>query len=224
MGLGYSNVDEGEQQQQQKSSLPTSPALLKHSPVAFLPLTYSLNEKNDKHVTAGVIYDGLQCYLGLLFTARLKHIVLTQQLLNVLLANIDHIQLALKKCTKLECVLEKDAGSTVVRVKQLFGKWYVQIYAVGGESYLSLTLEEWMCFDRYITCLSRHLDRLYPERKRIFFKLNLYIKGDEEGGIVPPVQPANSSHRYFYWSEQLFDEVLAYKAFLQASNMRHSRV
>lgn len=166
----------------------------------FLPLTYSLNDKNDKHVTVAIISGETV----LSFTASNKRIILSYHLWNVMRTNMDHIRLALDKRMKISCILKDvtDSSKSLAVVKQMFGKWYVQICDARGNR-ISISAAEWVRFEHYIPCISRYILQLWRDQPEIKSDINNFMHDQYD-----LVYPFHCGH----WSDRLLDEVTAYKA------------
>lgn len=186
-----------------EESKPLLPSPIKPVFGVFLPLTYSLNNKNDKHVTVGVMGD--QSFSTCVsFTAPKKRVVLSYHVWNILRTHFDHIRLALEKRTKVRCILKDitDSSSSEVIVKPMFGKWYVQICDVNNNR-LSIFADEWGSFEQYIPCISRYIIQLWREENKIVHEISLQLHSDER------------SYHSLWWSDRLDDELNAYKTIVK---------
>lgn len=176
----------------------------------FLPLTYSLNNKNDKHVTVAVMGCDQTFGLSLSFTASQKRVVLPHHIVNNLRLNIDQIRLALEKRTKTSWLLRDITEKTpsLAVVKPIFGRWYVQI-CDANDNRICLSNDEWTRFERYLPSISRYMIDLWRDENDIIRHIDNHLHSD-----ALTVEPIG-----FWWGDRLYDEVNAYISFANASKV-----
>jgi hypothetical protein len=158
--------------------------------IIFLPLTYFLSNRFDKHVTACIIDNAV----GLFFSGcPQKRVVLSYYVWNTLNVYVDHIQLALNNRKKIRFTLKDITDgvdqSSVCVIKPIFGRWIVQIINLSGEK-ICLSSEEWKKFIGYLPSLSRHIMQLWRDEPEI---LKVISEGDSP-----------TTH---WWSDRLSDEL-----------------
>jgi hypothetical protein len=172
----------------------TRPAVASELRTLFLPLTYFLNNKFDKHVTACIVDNAV----GVVFSAcPQKRVVLSYYVWNTLNVYMDHIKLALNNRKKIKFTLKDITDgvnhSSICLIKPIFGRWFVQIINAGTkDEQISLSLDEWNVFLSYLPSLSRHITQLWRDETDI---LKQIVEGE------------SPSLMSWWWVDQLYDEV-----------------
>jgi hypothetical protein len=175
----------------------------------FLPLMYSLNEKNDKHVTVGIV----QKMTSVTFTASQKCVVLPYHVWNTLFLHLNRIRNALNKRVRLNCVLKDitDGPPSYCVVKPMFGRWYVQLVDIKGDR-ISLSASEWFRFEQYLPSLSRYTIQIWADEIEIATAIDFDYDNDDDSHIPSQLTTTTTTDKSFWWRDRLTDEISAYKA------------